>query len=119
MDMATSIIKGNDTVEYYALSNALGFSNWNGYCFKDKRTKTVRIYISAYNGTAISGQRITSVPTDCLPQVSQLLAGYESVSDLTVFAGNCRIDSTTGAITCMASSTVRQVSISAEYLYKE
>lgn len=119
MDMATSIIKGNDPVEYYALENALGLSVWNGYCFKDKRTKTVRIYISGYNASAKNGQRITSVPTECLPQVTQLLAGYESPSDLSAFAGYCRIDNTTGAITCLASNTVRQVSLSAEYLYKE
>lgn len=118
--MATSIIKGNDAVEYYALENALGFSTWNGYCIKDKRTKTVRIYISGYDGSEKNGRRATTVPTACLPRVSQVLAGFESPHDPTsTFAGMCRIDSNTGDITCVAATTVRQVSIAAEYLYKE
>lgn len=112
--MATSEIKGG--YKKFTLPNHLNFSTWSGYGFKDYTTGTVRIYITAYHGSQITGQRITTVPSDCLPTESQMIAGAEGLDINSIFMGVCKIDKTTGDITCIASASVRQVMISAEYV---
>lgn len=117
-DSLDSNASANGGIEYFTLPNTLGFSVWNGYGFRDKATGTVRIYITAYNATQISGTRITTVPSDCLPTVTQLIAGVVGLDVNSIFLGQCRIDSTTGDITNTASSVTRQVMVSAEYVYQ-
>lgn len=113
-ELLNKLIQNQKYVKF-TLPNSLGFSTWNAYGFKDYRTGTVRIYISAYNATQKTGNEITTVPQDCLPASTELISGVEGLDINSIFMGQCRIDKTTGVVSCIASANVRQVMISAEY----